>query len=398
MFSAQSVSPAFKPWGTAGFVAAAVGAVACLVGMCLALGRGAQLEFGPLRPRVVRAAPVAVLFGVAAIVAGVASSSLEWVDTFSCVALGVLVALSPPSPALSARRLTGALAVAIGGGLVIGLLGYFVIEPAQALWTWLGLWLLGGLGVGTLAVVGSIFFAPLGRPGSVVDVTSPRMPEGRRRSRLVVLGAVLAGATALGGLIAFAGSTSLRGFLLFATNICVGLMTVLNYALLLAAAGSIFALVAGAFIGAAVGVLKGLSGPDVERRTLPNQGIHRSAANIAVFALLATAIVGIPYGVFNVLMGGIVTRVAPGAWDWINLGLGGALLFGVVGGFVPGSACLQHGALRLVLWCWGLAPWRYVRFLNHATERQLLERIGGRYRFIHDQLRDHLLEMERSRS
>jgi ParB-like chromosome segregation protein Spo0J len=56
---------------------------------------------------------------------------------------------------------------------------------------------------------------------------------------------------------------------------------------------------------------------------------------------------------------------------------------------VPGAACIQHFILRLVLWGQGFAPWHYARFLDYATERMFLQRIGGRYRFIHNLLRDH---------
>ena len=61
----------------------------------------------------------------------------------------------------------------------------------------------------------------------------------------------------------------------------------------------------------------------------------------------------------------------------------------LVSALVPGAACVQHVVLRFVLWCRGVAPWRYARFLDYATERMLLQRIGGRYRFIHNLLRDH---------
>jgi hypothetical protein len=50
--------------------------------------------------------------------------------------------------------------------------------------------------------------------------------------------------------------------------------------------------------------------------------------------------------------------------------------------------------LRFVLWCYGLAPWRYVRFLNYATDQLLLQRVGGRYRFLHVLLRDHFAGIE----
>ena len=57
---------------------------------------------------------------------------------------------------------------------------------------------------------------------------------------------------------------------------------------------------------------------------------------------------------------------------------------------MPGAACVQHFTLRLVLWWRGVIPWQYARFLDYATERMFLQRIGGRYRFIHELLRDHL--------
>ena len=54
---------------------------------------------------------------------------------------------------------------------------------------------------------------------------------------------------------------------------------------------------------------------------------------------------------------------------------------------------IKHLALRLALWCNHLAPWNYARFLNYATERMFLQRIGGRYRFIH-KLQEHFAKME----
>jgi NACHT domain len=56
-------------------------------------------------------------------------------------------------------------------------------------------------------------------------------------------------------------------------------------------------------------------------------------------------------------------------------------------------AC-QHLALRLVLtFSQHSMPWNYARFLNYCTERTLLQRVGGRYRFIHKLLQDHFASM-----
>jgi hypothetical protein len=59
-----------------------------------------------------------------------------------------------------------------------------------------------------------------------------------------------------------------------------------------------------------------------------------------------------------------------------NIGFLIALSFG-------GMGVVQHLIIRITLFCLGCIPWNYARFLNHCTERLLLQRVGGRYRFIH---------------
>ncbi|HEY9905096.1 MAG TPA: hypothetical protein V6D43_22160 [Candidatus Sericytochromatia bacterium] len=45
-----------------------------------------------------------------------------------------------------------------------------------------------------------------------------------------------------------------------------------------------------------------------------------------------------------------------------------------------GSSRVQHFILRVVFNFNGFIPWNYARFLNYATERMFLQRVGGRYR------------------
>lgn len=68
-------------------------------------------------------------------------------------------------------------------------------------------------------------------------------------------------------------------------------------------------------------------------------------------------------------------------------GIFGALLFSFSSG--GGLACVQHVCLRFVLWQSGVTPWNLARFLNYCVERRLLQRVGGRYRFLHRELLDH---------
>ncbi|HEY0755289.1 MAG TPA: hypothetical protein VGD98_15120, partial [Ktedonobacteraceae bacterium] len=66
------------------------------------------------------------------------------------------------------------------------------------------------------------------------------------------------------------------------------------------------------------------------------------------------------------------------------------LAFNLVGGRTGMAAFLQHFVLRLFLWKLGLLPWKLVAFLDEATERLLLRKVGGSYLFVHRLLRDVL--------
>ena len=76
----------------------------------------------------------------------------------------------------------------------------------------------------------------------------------------------------------------------------------------------------------------------------------------------------------------------------IFLGTGIGLLFGLFS--TAGIACIQHFTLRLLLYYNGCIPWNYARFLNYATERIFLQKVGGGYIFIHRLLLEHFAQME----
>ncbi len=107
---------------------------------------------------------------------------------------------------------------------------------------------------------------------------------------------------------------------------------------------------------------------DERLRLKPNQGIQRSGRN----ALRVVLIVGLGFG----LGFGLLVRPSIG----LSQGLSSGLLSGLGLG---GTAYLAHYTLRFLLWRSGNMPWRYVCFLDEATERILLQRVGGGYRFIH---------------
>lgn len=154
--------------------------------------------------------------------------------------------------------------------------------------------------------------------------------------------------------------------------------------------GLIGGLIGGVTVGLIGGLLGGLlegltnaSDPDLVSRTKPNQGIFNAARNIlpvslAIYPFTVLMAIG---SQFLIAMTSDSTALS---FDWSWLFLRSISLTFVLGGFYSGwYACAQHFSLRLVLHRTNAIPWNYARFLNHCTERLLLQRVGGRYRFIH---------------
>lgn len=54
---------------------------------------------------------------------------------------------------------------------------------------------------------------------------------------------------------------------------------------------------------------------------------------------------------------------------------------------------LEEPVLQFLVYVNNYTPQSYARFLNYCTERLLLQRIGGRYRFMHKLLQEHFAEM-----
>lgn len=180
-----------------------------------------------------------------------------------------------------------------------------------------------------------------------------------------------------------------------------GLIIGLNIGLIF---GLTFGLIVGLMGGLNVGLIVGLK-QDLQLRSRPNQGISNSLQSF-----FWTTLLSYPLGV--VLVFGITelsTTVAQGVsegesigmivhsiWEmfpqYLVPGILGALVFGFLWG--GGLACIQHVCLRFVLWQSGVAPRNLAQFLNYCVERRLLQRVGGRYRFLHRELLDHFAQLQ----
>lgn len=144
----------------------------------------------------------------------------------------------------------------------------------------------------------------------------------------------------------------------------------------IAISGIILGYIMGMCIGFSNGFLS-FCKTDMESRIIPNHGIIQSLRNSPFLFLLSTFL-----NLFIVcVLIFISEKSLAGLQVLIPIGLALSLfLVAFSEGTLP---VFQHFSLRLILYSLGKIPWNYARFLNYCTERLLLQRVGGRYRFIH---------------
>lgn len=120
----------------------------------------------------------------------------------------------------------------------------------------------------------------------------------------------------------------------------------------------------------------------IQERMQPNQGIYHSGRSGLVLGLVIGPLIGLVFGFAFSLIIGLDFALA--------FGLASALILGLVCGLRGGgSAYLQHYLLRLLLIRTGSIPRRLDPFLEYATQRIFLRRVGGGYIFIHRLLLEH---------
>ncbi len=124
----------------------------------------------------------------------------------------------------------------------------------------------------------------------------------------------------------------------------------------------------------------GLRGPAIEKKNFPNQGIFKTVQN--------SIILGSSSGLFFLLLFWLMSgKFMVGLFFFLMLGLVG----GLIGG---GAACIRHFTLRIVCYFNGYIPWNYAKFLDYATERLFMQKVGGGYIFIHRMLMEHFANMK----
>lgn len=135
------------------------------------------------------------------------------------------------------------------------------------------------------------------------------------------------------------------------------------------------------------GLFYGFGGSEIHQKDNPNQGIWQSFQNATILGIIIGLILWLITGLLSLLAGGTIF----GAFI-------GCLLFGLIFGLIGwlsggGAACIRHIVLRFKFYRLGYSPWNYARFLDYATERLFLQKVGGGYIFVHRMLLEHFAGM-----
>lgn len=142
----------------------------------------------------------------------------------------------------------------------------------------------------------------------------------------------------------------------------------------------------GVVLGLAFQPVESFSSSHVPQATRPNSATH-------YLLLRALAIQGAGFVFAAVTVAFLLTNVGLPTWLWPLLLLAAGSVF-VASGLLAldkgGTFVLRHYSVRSVLWIMGLAPLRYVRFLESCADLGLVERVGGSYQFFHKEFRAYV--------
>ncbi len=157
----------------------------------------------------------------------------------------------------------------------------------------------------------------------------------------------------------------------------------------------IFGLIVVLGVGLIAGLVRGLSGSEIDLKIYPNQGIKKSVKNAIILPIALTTMLILIESAIQVIV--VLNNFFNLSEFWVDLE---ALLFSILLCLIIGSVfkcgglpAIKHFSLRVVLWFSGYIPWNYARFLDYATNRLFLQRVGGGYRFIHRLLQEHFAQM-----
>ncbi len=138
---------------------------------------------------------------------------------------------------------------------------------------------------------------------------------------------------------------------------------------------------------------------DDEYRLVPNEGIRRSWRNSLILGFVGGSMIG-TIALLAFLLSTWPGQASVGIESYV-LAYKLSIVFIMAlsaGGFVwlltGGVAVLRHVLIRRLLWYARVLPWQAISFLEDATDRMLLKRVGGGYSFVHRLILDYFADEE----
>jgi energy-coupling factor transporter ATP-binding protein EcfA2 len=155
----------------------------------------------------------------------------------------------------------------------------------------------------------------------------------------------------------------------------------------------------GLIVGLNFGLVSGLGSADIEQRVVPNQGIRKSRRNCLAIGLLTIPIIGLIVGLIGQPISELTSLLSNGRTiDDSDITWIGVLSVGAINGMQYGGiACIRHLNLCQILHKKGRIPQNYAHFLDFASDRLLMKKIGGGYVFFHRMVLEHFAESDRSK-
>jgi MFS family permease len=148
-----------------------------------------------------------------------------------------------------------------------------------------------------------------------------------------------------------------------------------------------FELIAVLTIVPITGILGGFTTYKVEQTAIPNQGIWQSLRNANLVGFSTLLLVALFIGGSGILAFGLRDGSTIGLCCGISIGVAVWMFFG-------GLSVLQHFILRFLLIIEKCIPHRYTHFLDYATDRIFLRKVGGGYIFVHRLLMEYFASLE----
>jgi NACHT domain len=134
------------------------------------------------------------------------------------------------------------------------------------------------------------------------------------------------------------------------------------------------------------GIFSGFRDFTIQKKITPNEGILISSRSALFVFIIVSIIVGLSSEIFIWLITGRINNIFLGLYIGLYIAVFAGLILG-------GSVSIRHYVLRFVLCRKRYAPWNYAQFLDYASEKLFLRKVGGGYEFVHRMLQEHFAEM-----